>query len=59
MTEKNKKDRKTKFEFDDGPIILEGKEAADFINKMYEPPTPLEREVAERIKNCKKMEWRT
>ena len=30
--------------------VLEGKEAAEFINKMFEPPTEKQKELSKKIK---------
>lgn len=35
--------------------ILEGKEAAEFINKMFEPPTDKDKEFKKRLDNARKV----
>lgn len=34
---------------------LEGKEAAEFINKMFEPPTEKDKEFKKRLENVRKV----
>lgn len=35
--------------------VLEGKEAAEFINIMFEPPTEKEKEFKKRLENVRKV----
>ena len=35
--------------------VLEGKEAAEFINRMFEPPTKQEKEFKKRLEKVRKV----